>query len=33
MQGLIDEVTDTLRTEIVSTLNLRIPDYAAGDND
>jgi predicted lipoprotein len=33
MQGLIDEVTDTLRTEVISTLNLRIPDYAAGDND
>ncbi|MGE0803333.1 MAG: imelysin family protein [Lautropia sp.] len=33
MQGLIDEVTDTLRAEVVSTLNLRIPDYAAGDND
>ena len=31
--GRIDDVTDTLRTEIVSTLNLRVPDYAAGDND
>lgn len=31
--GRIDDLTDTLRTEIVSTLNLRVPDYAAGDND
>ena len=31
--GRIDDITDTLRTEIVSTLNLRVPDYAAGDND
>lgn len=33
MHGLIDDVTDTLRSEVVSTLNLRIPDFAAGDND
>jgi predicted lipoprotein len=31
--GRVDDITDTLRTEIVSTLNLRVPDYAAGDND
>ena len=33
MHGKIDDVTDTLRAEIVTTLNLKIPDSAAGDND
>ncbi|MDP9142603.1 MAG: imelysin family protein [Pseudomonadota bacterium] len=31
--GKIDAATDTLRVEITSVLNLRIPDSAAGDND
>lgn len=31
--GLVDAAADTLRADIASTLNLRIPDNAAGDND
>ncbi|MFT3817277.1 MAG: imelysin family protein [Rubrivivax sp.] len=33
MHGRIRAVTQILRAEIVSTLNLRIPDMSAGDND
>ncbi|MGQ0620499.1 MAG: imelysin family protein [Panacagrimonas sp.] len=31
--GLVDAAADTLRADIAATLNLRIPDNAAGDND
>ncbi|HEY1075985.1 MAG TPA: imelysin family protein [Fontimonas sp.] len=33
LHGKIDAAADTLRVEIASVLNLRIPDSAAGDND
>lgn len=33
LHGLVDVITDSLRAEIASTLNLRIPTSAAGDND
>ncbi|MGQ0696617.1 MAG: imelysin family protein [Panacagrimonas sp.] len=33
LHGLVDQFDNTLRADITSTLNLKIPDTAAGDND